>query len=124
MLEPTETINTEEIVEEQVPKVDMEAKEATLAVVKVLGEVPKSLRTSRPKPTQTKETMKDKKGKNPSIPVHASPRRKPPKPTTQEKGKAINLAPEEEDIEDIPMDDEDVEVKVEEVETQGADPIT
>jgi len=49
--------------------------------------------------------------------VRASPRRNLPKPTTQAKGKAINLEPEEEDIEDIPMDDEDVGVEVEEVET-------
>ncbi len=67
--------------------------------------------------------MKDKKGKQLAIPVRASPRRNPQKPTAQEKGKAINLEAEEEDIEDIPMDDEDVGVEVEEVETQDACPI-
>ena len=46
------------------------------------------------------------------------------KPTTQEKGKAINLESEEEEIEDIPMDDEDLGIDVEEVEVHGADPIT
>jgi len=56
--------------------------------------------------------------------VRASPRRNQPKPTAQEKGKAINLEPEEEEIEDIPMDEEDVGVYLEEVEAQGADPIT
>jgi len=60
--------------------------------------------------------MKDKKGNQPTILVHASLRRNPPNPTTQEKGKAINLELEEEDIEDIPMDDEDVEMEVDEVE--------
>jgi len=68
--------------------------------------------------------MKDKKGKNPAILVHASPRRNPPNPTAQEKGKAINLEPEEEDIQDILIDNEDLGAKVEEVEAQGADPIT
>lgn len=78
---------------------------------------PKSLRIPRPKLTPTKETTKDKKGKKPVIPVCTSPRRNPPKPTTQEKRKVINLEPEEEDIEDIPMEDEDVGVDVEEVKT-------
>lgn len=54
----------------------------------------------------------------------ASPRRNPLKPTTQEKEKAINLEPEEEDIDDILMDDEDVGVEVEDVEAQGADLVT
>ena len=54
----------------------------------------------------------------------ALPRRNPPNPTTQEKGKVINLESEEEDIEDIPMDDEDLGVEVEEVEVEGSDPIT
>jgi len=34
------------------------------------------------------------------------------------------LEPEEEEIEDIPMDDEDVGIYVEEVEAQGTNPIT
>ena len=70
--------------------------------------------------------MKDKKGKQPAILVCMSPRRNPPKhkATAQEKGKAINLEPEEEEIEDIPMDDEDLGIDVEEVEAHGVDPIT
>jgi len=56
--------------------------------------------------------------------VCTSLRRNPPKPTTQENGKAINIEPEEEEIEDSSMDDEDVGVDMEEVEAQGADPIT
>lgn len=103
---------------------ELEAEEVAPVVAEILVEVPKSLRTPRPKLSPTKETTKDKKGKQPDIPMCASPRRNPPKPTTQEKGKAINLEPEEEDIEDIPMNDEDVGVEVEEVETHGADPIT
>ena len=70
---------------------EREAEVATPEVAEVLEEVHKSSRTSRPKPTPTKETMKDKKAKKPTIPVHASPRRNPKKPITQEKGKAINL---------------------------------
>lgn len=58
--------------------------------------------------------------------MRASPRRNPQKdkPTTQENGKTINLEPEEEEIEDISMDDEDLGVEVEEVEVKGSDPIT
>ena len=46
--------------------------------------------------TLTKESAKDKNGKQLAIPVRASPRRNPlkDKPTAQEKGKAINLEPE------------------------------
>lgn len=66
--------------------------------------------------TPTKETVKDKKGKQPFIPVRTLLRRNPSKPIAHDKGKAINLEPKEEDIEDISMDDEDVEVEVEEVE--------
>ncbi len=96
----------------------MEIKAEVVApeVTEVLAEVPKSSITSRRKLIQTKETVKDKKGKQPAILVHASPRRNPPKPTAQEKCKAINLEPKEEDIEDILMDDEDVGADVEEVE--------
>jgi len=68
--------------------------------------------------------VKDKKGKQPAIPVWALPRRNPPNPIAQEKEKAINLEPEEEYIEEIPMDAEDVRMEVEEVEDQGEDPIT
>lgn len=50
--------------------------------------------------------------------MHPSPRRNPPKSTTREKGKAINLEPEEEDVDDIPMDGEDVGAEVEEVEAR------
>jgi len=84
----------------------MEAEEVALEVVEVLVEVPKSLRMPRTKLTQTKESAKYKKGKKLAISVCASSRRNPLKPTTQEKGKAINLEPEEEEIEDILMDDE------------------
>lgn len=38
--------------------------------------------------------------------------------------KNINLEPEEEEIEDILMDDEDMEVEVEHVEVKGSNPIT
>ena len=53
--------------------------------------------------------MKDKKGKQSPISVHSSLRRNPPKdkPNAQEKGIAINLELEEEEIEDIIMDEED-----------------
>jgi len=53
---------------------DREAEVAAPEVVEVLAEVPKSLRTSRSKPTPTKETMKGKKGKHLTISVHTSPR--------------------------------------------------
>lgn len=45
--------------------------------------------------------------------MHASPRKHPlkDKPTAQEKGKTINLEMKEDEIEDIPMDDEDVRVE-------------
>jgi len=91
--------------------------EATPKVYEVLAEVPKSQRMPRLKPTRTKETMKDNKGNHPAIPVRTSPRQNPQNPTAQEKGKVVNLEVEEEDIEDIPMDDEDMGVEVEEVET-------
>lgn len=106
------------------PKVEMEAEEANPEVVEVLAEVPKSLRTSRPNLTPSKENIKVKKCKQPTILVCASQKRNPLKPTAHEKGKAISLEPKDEDIEDIPMDDEDVGVEVEDIETQGADPIT
>ena len=64
MLTSTEAMDTEEVVAgENVQEIDMEAKEATPKVAKVLAEVPKSPRMLRLKPTPTKETMKDKKGK-------------------------------------------------------------
>ena len=99
-------------------EVVMEVEGATLDITKVLAEVPKSPRMPRPKPTLTKESAKDKKGKQALIPVHVSPRRNTQndKPTTQEKGKAINLEPKEEEIKGIPMDDEDVGIDMEEVE--------
>jgi len=119
---PTEARDTE--VKESVLEVEMETEVVAPKVVEVLAEVPKSSRTLRLKPTLTKETTKDKKGIWLAIPVRASPRRNPPKPTTQEKGKAINLEPKGENIEDVPMDNEDVGVEVEEIEAQSADPIT
>lgn len=111
---------------EDMLEVVMEVEEATLEVSEVLAEVPKSPRTPRLTPTPTKESEKDKKGKQRAIPVRASPRRNPlkDKPTTQEKGKAINMDSEEEEIKDILMDDEEAGIDVEEVEVQGANPIT
>jgi len=44
-------------------EVVMEAEEASPEVSEVLADVPKPPRTPRPKPTPTKESMKDKKGK-------------------------------------------------------------
>lgn len=73
-----------------------EAEEVAPKVVKVLAEVPKSPRMSRPKPTPTKDSVKDKKGKQPTIPVRTSPRRNPPKPTAQDEVKSINLESKEE----------------------------
>lgn len=64
-----------------VSEVEMEAEVVVREVAKVLAEVPKSSRTLRPKLTTTKETTKDKKGKQPDIPMCASPRRNLPKPT-------------------------------------------
>ena len=56
------------------------------------------------------------------IPVRVSPRNPlRTKLTLQEKGKAINLEADEEESEEILVDEEEVEMKVE---TQGADPIT
>lgn len=111
----TESIYTE--VEELVPKIEKEVEVAAAKVVEVLAEVPKSSWMSRPKMTPTKVTAKDKKGKQPTIPVWSSPRINPSKPTAQEKGKAINIELEEKELKDIPMDDEDVGVDVDEVET-------
>lgn len=53
---------------------ERETEVAVLEVDEVLVEVPKSPRTPRPKPAPTKETIKDKKGKKPAIPVNTSPR--------------------------------------------------
>jgi len=53
-----------------------------------------------------------------------SPRRNPPKSTTKDNGKAINLEDEEKDIKDIHMDDEDVGMEIEEVEAHSVDPLT
>jgi len=62
MLTPTTTIDTEEVIaEESVMEIVIE--EVAREVVEVLEEVPKSPRTLRPKPTPTKESAKDKKGK-------------------------------------------------------------
>ena len=58
---------------------DIEAEVTALEVAEVLAEVPKS---PRPKPNPTKEAEKDKKGRQPAIPVRALPSRNPPNPTT------------------------------------------
>ena len=79
MSTPTEAIDSE--AEESAPEMELEVEVAAPEVAKVLAEAPKSPRTPRPKPIPTKETVKDKKGKKPTIPVSASPRRNPPKPT-------------------------------------------
>jgi len=60
--------------EENVQEIDMGAEVAASKVVEVLVEVHKSPRMSRSKPTPTKETTKDKKGKYPTLPVHTLPR--------------------------------------------------
>lgn len=84
MSTPTIDIDTKEVItKELVLEMAMEGEEANPEVVEVLAEVPQSPRTSRPNPTPTKESMNDKKGKHPTISVHASLRRNPPKPTTQ-----------------------------------------
>lgn len=127
MLTSATTMETEAMTtKETVLEIVMDVEEAAPEVVEVLVEVLKSQRTSRPKSTPTKESAKDKKGKKPAILMHASPRRNPmkDKPTTQEKGEAINLEPEEEETKAILMDDEDVGIDVKEFEVQGADPIT
>ena len=109
-----------------VSKVVREVEGATPEVVEVLAKDPKSPQTPRLKPTLTKESVKDKKGKQATILVHVSPRRNPQKdkPSSQEKGKSISLEMEEEEIEYIPTDDEDLGVEVEEVEVEGSNPIT
>jgi len=109
-----------------IPEVVMEADGASPEVAEVLPEVLKAPWKFRPKPTPTKESVKDKKGKQAAILVCMFPRRNMPKdkPTAQENGKTINLEMEEEEIYDIPMDDEDLGVEVEEVEVEGSDPIT
>jgi len=75
---PTEATSIEVVTAEGVVlEVVSEAEGAALEVVEVLAKVPKSPRTPRPKPTPTKESVKDNKGKQAAIPVHASPRRNP-----------------------------------------------
>jgi len=79
----TKAMKIEEVAsEENVQEIDMEAEVAAPEVAKLLAEVPKSSRTLRLKPTPTKVTVKDKKGKKPTIPVHVTPRRNRPNPTT------------------------------------------
>ena len=85
----------------------VEALESTRIIV----EVPKSPRTSRPK-----------KDKQAMIPMRISPQNpQRTKLTLQEKGKAINLEADKEESEEILVEEEDKEM---EVETQGVDPIT
>jgi len=59
MSAPPEAINTQQLVEESAQEMEREVEVATLEVAKVLVEVPKSPRTLRPKPTPTKETLKE-----------------------------------------------------------------
>ena len=61
MSAPIEAIDAE--VEESLLEMEMEAEEVASKVAKVLAEVPKSPRMSRPKPTPTKEIVRDKTGK-------------------------------------------------------------
>lgn len=63
------------IAEGAMQEVIMEVEGATLEVAEVLAEVPKSQQMPRPKPTPTKESVKDKKGKQTTIPMHTMPRR-------------------------------------------------
>lgn len=109
-----------------IPEVVMEADGASPEVAEVLPEVLKAPWKFRPKPTPTKESVKDKKGKQAAILVCMFPRRNMPKdkPTAQENGKTINLEMEEEEIYDIPMDDEDLGVEVEDIEVECSAPIT
>jgi len=92
------------------PKVAITVEGASQKVVsiEVEEEMPKSPRSPRAWPTLTKEgpkTEKDKK-KAPKW-VCASPKKHPQKenPIVQEKGKVIDLKPEE-DVEEIHMDEE------------------
>lgn len=57
MSAPTKAIDTE--AEESSLEMEMEVEVATPEVAEVLFEVPKSPRTLTPKPTPTKETVKD-----------------------------------------------------------------
>ena len=50
------SLNTQQVVEELAHEIDIEAEVVALEVDKVLAYVPKSPRTSRSKPTPTKET--------------------------------------------------------------------
>lgn len=129
MLTPIEAMSMEAMTAKGVvPKVAMAAEGVVLEGVpeEMPVEVPKSPCT--PIPTLATEGPKIKKGKQatPSQLVHTSPRKHPKKvkPTAQEKGKTINLEPEEDDFEDIPMDDEDVVMEREDVKIVGSDPIT
>ena len=122
-----EAMDTEAMIAKGVvPEVAREVEGVVPEVSKVLVEVRKSPWMPRPKLTQTKESEKDKKGKQAVIPVCTSPRANPSKdkPTAQDKGKAINLELEEEEIEDISMDDEWLSMEMEDVEVEGSDPIT
>lgn len=54
-------------------------------------------------------------------PVHTSPKRHlhKEKPTIQEKGKLIDLEPKE-DVKEIPMDEEDIDMGVDDVDVEGS----
>ena len=77
MSTPIEAMDAKEVTAKAA--VVSEAERDAAVDVEVLAEVPKSPWTPRPKPTPTKESVKDKKGKQPEIPMCASPRRNPPK---------------------------------------------
>jgi len=95
-------------------KVAMVAEGATLKIasIEVPIEVPKSLSLPRPWPSLTKEGQKIKNDKHKvPHPMRTSPKKYPHKgkPTVQEKGNLIGLQPEE-DIEEIPMNEEDIDM--------------
>lgn len=78
MSTPTGTMDTKEMTAEgAMMEVIRMSKRPAPKVVDVLVEFPKSPRTPRLKLIATKESAKDKKGKQVVIPLHASPRINP-----------------------------------------------
>lgn len=95
--------------------------------VEVPVEVPKSVRKPKSRPTPTREGPKSKKDKQKAKQsVRASLRKHPQtgKPTTSEKGKAIDVEPEVE-VEELHVDTNDIDMDgVENVDVEGSDPIS